>query len=157
MAKSDTKGTDFKSIMGKLESTFETYLVNKAPFQLPAGAKEAIVKYGPWITLILLILALPALLFAFGLGTLIAPFAFLGGVKAGVNFGLGMIFSAVILIIEAIAIPGLFKRAVSSWRLMYYAALLGGVQSLISFNLGGLIIGTGISLYILFQIKSYYK
>ncbi|PIQ72655.1 chromate transporter [Candidatus Roizmanbacteria bacterium CG_4_10_14_0_2_um_filter_36_35] len=157
MAKSDTKGTDFKSMMGKLENTLETYLVDKAPFQLPAGAKEVIVKYGPWITLILLILALPAILFTFGLGTLVAPFAFLGGMKAGVNFGIGMIFSAVVLVIEAIAIPGLFKRAVSSWRLMYYAALLGGVESLISFNLRGLIIGTGISLYILFQIKSYYK
>lgn len=157
MVKSDTKGTDFKSMMGKLENTLETYLVDKAPFQLPTGVKEAIVKYGPWITLILLILALPAILFTFGLGTLVAPFAFLGGVKAGVNFGIGIVFSAVVLVIEAIAIPGLFKRAASAWRLMYYASLLGGVQSLISFNLGGLVIGTGISLYILFQIKSYYK
>lgn len=157
MAKSDAKNADFKSMMGKLEDTLETYLVDKAPFQLPTGAKEAIVKYGPWITLVLLVLALPAILFAFGLGTLLAPFAFLGGVGAGVNFGVGLVFSAVVLVIEAIAIPGLFKRVASAWRLMYYATLLGGVQNLISFNLGGLVIGTLISLYILFQIKSYYK
>jgi len=157
MAKTATKNTDFKEMMGKLDETLETYLVDKAPYQLPTGVKEAIVKYGPWITLILLILALPAILFAFGLGTILAPFAFLGGVGAGVNFGVGLVFSAVVLVIEAIAIPGLFKRSASAWRLMYYAALLGGVQNLISFNLGGLIIGTLISLYILFQIKNYYK
>ncbi|KKQ23535.1 MAG: hypothetical protein US40_C0013G0020 [Candidatus Roizmanbacteria bacterium GW2011_GWC2_37_13] len=157
MAKSDEKSADLKSMMGRLEDTLTTYLVDKAPFQLPSGAKEAIVKYGPWITLILLILALPALLFAFGLGTFLAPFAFLGGLQAGVSYGFGMVFSAVILVLEALAIPGLFKRKLSAWRLIYYGALLGGVQSVLSFNLGGLVIGTGISLYILFQIKSYYK
>lgn len=157
MAKSDTKNADFKEMMKKLDDTFSTYLVDKAPFQLPTGAKEAIVKYGPWIVLILLVLALPAILFAFGLGTILAPFAFLGGVGAGVNFGVGLVFSAAVLVIEAIAIPGLFKRTAASWRLMYYATLLGAVQNIISFNLGGLVIGTLISLYVLFQIKSYYK
>ncbi len=157
MAKSDTKNADFKSMMGQLEGTLETYLIDKAPFQLPEGAKEAIVKYGPWITLVLLVLALPAILFAFGLGTILAPFAFLGGIGSGVNFGVGLVFSAVVLVVEAIAIPGLFKRSMSAWRLMFYATLLGGVQNLISFNLGGLVIGTLVSLYILFQIRSYYK
>lgn len=157
MAKSDTKNADFKSMMGNLEDTLKMYLVDKAPFQLPEGAKEAIVKYGPWITLVLLVLALPAILFAFGLGTILAPFAFLGGVGAGVNFGVGLIFSAVVLVIEALAIPGLFKRSMSAWRLMFYATLLGGVQNVIGFNLGGLVIGTLLSLYILFQIRGYYK
>lgn len=150
-------GTDFMSQVGKLEDTLETYLVDKAPFQLPTGAKEFIVKYGPWIALVMLVLSLPMILLAFGLGALVAPFALLGGVQAGVGFGLGMIFSLGMIIIEAIAIPGLFKRKLSAWRLMYYSTLLGGIQALISFNLGGLVIGTGLSLYILFQIKSYYK
>jgi hypothetical protein len=145
------------SQLGKLEDTLETYLVDKAPFQLPKGAKEFIVKYGPWIALVMLVLSLPMILLAFGLGALVAPFALLGGVQASVGFGLGMIFSLGMIVIEAIAIPGLFKRKLSAWRLMYYSALLGGVQALISFNLGGLVIGTGLSLYILFQIKSYYK
>ena len=156
MAKTASSG-DLKSGLGRLESTLEVYFVDKAPFQLPAGAKEFIVKYGPWITLILLILTLPALLLAFGLGALVARFAFLGGLQAGVSYGVGMIFSAVILVMEAFAIPGLLKRKLGGWRLMYWAALLGAVENLISFNLGGLIIGTLLSLYIIFQVKSYYK
>ena len=40
------------------------YLVQKAPFQIPDGGREWIVKYGPWIAVVLLILTLPPLLFA---------------------------------------------------------------------------------------------
>ncbi len=94
---------------------------------------------------------------AFGLGALVAPFVVMGGVQAAAGFGLGMVFSIAMLVLEAIAIPGLFKRKLSAWKLMFYASLLGGVQALITFNLGGLVIGTGLSLYVLFQIKSYYK
>lgn len=146
-----------KSGLGGLEKTLEVYLVDKAPFQLPDGAKEFMVKYGPWIILVLLVLSLPALLLAFGLGTLVAPFAFLGGLQAGVTYGVGMIFSVVVLVMEALALPGLFGRKMSGWRMMFYATLVGAVQNVITFSLGGLVIGTLLSLYILFQIKSYYK
>ena len=44
------------------------YLVKKAPFQIPDTAKEWIVQFGPWITVVLLILTLPILLFALGIG-----------------------------------------------------------------------------------------
>ena len=37
------------------------YLVKKAPFQLPDAAKEIIVKFGPWITVVLLILTILSL------------------------------------------------------------------------------------------------
>lgn len=157
MAKSDGKNTDFKKMMAQLEDTLETYLINKAPYQLPENVKEAIVNYGPWINLVLLIMALPAILFAFGLGAIFTPFTFLGGIQAGINFGLTIIFSAFVLVLQGLAMPGLFKRAAFSWRLLYYATLISAVENLISFNLGGLVIGTLLSLYILFQIKSYYK
>lgn len=157
MAKSDTKNVDFKEMMSKLDSTLEMYLVDKAPYQLPDNIKEAIVRYGPWITLVLLIITLPAILFAFGLGAIFSPFAFLGGIQAGVNFGLTIIFSFIVLVLQGLAIPGLFKRTAFSWKLLYYATLISAVENLISFNLGGLVIGTLFSLYILFQIKSYYR
>lgn len=148
---------DLKSLLGQLEDTLEVYLVDKAPFQLPENIKELIVKFAPWISLIVLVVTLPAILLSFGLGTVFAPFAFLGGIQAGVSFGFGMIFGAVILVIQALAIPGLFKRLRSAWNLLFYASLLGAVQNVLSFNLGGLVIGTLLSLYFLFQVKSYYK
>ena len=38
-----------KDIIGFLDY----YLVTKAPFQLPMNIKEGIVKYGPWIAVVL--------------------------------------------------------------------------------------------------------
>ena len=156
MAKTEAKNADWQMSLKNLEDWFELYLVKKAP-GIPYKFKEIIVKLAPWLTLIFFVLSLPVILFTLGLGTILAPFTFLAGVKAGMSFGLGLVFTAACLVLEAIAIPGLFKRTIQAWRLVYYAALLGGVQSLFSFNLGGLIIGTGISLYLLFQVKSYYK
>ena len=59
--------------------------------------------------------------------------------------------------LQVMAIPGLFKRKIKSWRLLFYISLISALLSLVKFDLGGLIVGTGISWYILFQIKSYYK
>ncbi len=50
------------------------YLVRKAPFQLPDNVREWIVKFGPWIALVLLVLSLPPLLFVLGIGTVLMPF-----------------------------------------------------------------------------------
>jgi len=56
-----------------------------------------------------------------------------------------------------VALPGLFKRKLSAWRLMYYSSLVGVLQALLAVNLGGLIIGATLSFYCLFQIKPLYK
>jgi len=40
---------------------------------------------------------------------------------------------------------------------MYWISLINAVSSLLKMDLGGLIIGTGLSWYVLFQIKEYYK
>lgn len=148
--------TDFKATLSGLESTLKVYLVDKAP-SIPENIKEIIVKFSPWLALIFFVLSLPAILFALGIGTIFTPFSYLGGLRVGMSYTIGMIFTAAVLVIEAIAIPGLFKRKISAWKLLFYASLLSGIQALISFNLGGLIIGTGLSLYILFQVRSYYK
>jgi hypothetical protein len=54
------------------------YLVQKAPFQIPDGVREIIVKFGPWITLVLLVLMLPPLLLVLGVGTVLVPFGGIG-------------------------------------------------------------------------------
>jgi len=150
------KTNDFSSMMKTLDDTLELYLVKKAP-SIPENIKEFIVKFSPWITVILLVISLPAILLALGVGTIATPFAYLGGLRFGFSYTISLLFTAAILVIEAIAIPGLFKRSMSAWKLLFYASLISALQSLISFNLGGLIIGTGLSLYVLYQVKSYYK
>ena len=128
------------------------YLVTKAPFQLPMAAKEAIVKYGPWVAVVLLIFALPALLVVLGIGTAFIPFA--GPVYAT---GYLTLISIVQIGLLIAALPGLFARKMQGWRLMFYSRLLAIVGLLLS----GLIVNTIlvglISLYILFQVRSLYE
>ena len=150
------KSKDFKSYLKQLEDLLSEYLVKKAP-ALPANIKEAIVNFAPWVTLVVLILTLPVVLAVFGLGAFFAPFSFLGGITAGTNYLLTILFSGVQLVLEAMAIPGLFKKSRAAWNLVFYAALVGAVQNIVTFNLGGLLIGTLLSLYILFQVREYYK
>ncbi len=152
-----TNPSDLKTMLKKLEDFFELYLVTKAPFSLPSNWKEVIVKVAPWLTLVVIILALPLILAVLGLGAILAPLSFLGGVSAGVTSLLTTIITAVSLVLEAIALPGLFKRTKQAWYLVYYSTLLASLTNIISFNLGGFVIGTVLSLYVLFQIKSYYK
>lgn len=152
-----TKSADLKSAMTQLEGTLETYLVDKAPFTIPSEWKELIVKFAPWISVVMMIVTLPAVLAVLGLGAAVMPFSYLGGMKFGFSYTVGFLFSIVMLVLEALAIPGLFKRSEKGWRLVFYASLLGAVENLLTFNLGGLVIGGLISMYILFQVKSYYK
>lgn len=148
--------TNYKSYLKQLEDFLYEYLVKKAP-PLPTNIKEVIVKFAPWVTLVIFILTLPAIALLFGLGALVAPFSFMGGITAGTNTILTLVFSAVQIVLEAMAIPGLFKNSRKAWDLLYYATLVGALQNLIIFNLGGLVVGGLLSLYILFQVREHYK
>jgi hypothetical protein len=150
-----TSNPDAKSPFQQLEDVLQLYLVEKAP-ALPSGWKEVLVKIIPWIILVVIIFTLPAVLFAFGLGTLLAPFGFLAGVGAGFVYLISMALAAVVLILEALALSGLFNRTRKGWTFAYYAALVGGVSNILSLSIGGLV-GTLIGLYILFQIREHYQ
>ena len=146
----DTRASEApKDLIGFLDF----YLVKKAPFQIPDGGREVIVKFGPWITLILLILWLPILLVALGLGTILIPFGG-GGYAAG--FGVLTLFVIVQIGLMIAALPGLFNRRMAGWRLLFYAQLVGIVYSLLSGAVvSGLLFGL-IALYILFQVRPLY-
>lgn len=150
------------STLTGLEGFFDTYLRVKAPFQLPAGAKEFIVKYGPWITLVVIIIAaitiIPLTLLALGITAATLPFAVVAGYGHNTMMGFVQIgFGIATLVLEAIAIPGLLKRKLSAWKLVYYASLLSALGSLLSLSILSLVIGLLVSMYILFQIREYYK
>lgn len=139
-----------KDLIGFLDH----YLVQKAPFQLPPNVKEWIVKFGPWIAVVLLILALPPLLFILGIGTILMPF---GGVGYATGFGL----RAIVLLIEVgllvAALPGLSARKMSGWRLLFYSQIAAIVFSILTGSIvAGLLIGL-IVMYILFQIRPLYQ
>ena len=129
------------------------YLVQKAPFQLPGQFKEFIVKFGPWITVVLLVLTLPPLLLVLGLGTAFIPFG-------GIGYAAGFTYLTVVLLIQiglmVAALPGLFARKMSGWTLLFYSQLAGIAFSLLSGSIVGAVIGGLIGLYILFQVRTLY-
>ena len=136
------------------EGFLNHYFVTKAPFQIPDGGREAIVKYGPWIVVVLLVLSLPALLVILGVGTALVPF---GGVGYATGFGLAAIGLCVQLALQVMALPGLFARKMSGWRLMFYAQIVGVVTSLLSGAIVAAILGALIGFYLLFQVRGLYR
>ncbi len=130
----------------QIEKTLDLYFGKKAP-PIPENIKEILVKYYPYLIILAIALTFPSLLLAFGLR----------GFGVAYNFSLWGLFALAALVLEAIAIPGLLKRTRQSWEYMFYASLISLLSSLLSFNLGSLIIGGAISFYLLFQIRSYYK
>ena len=140
----------------QLESVLELYLVKKAP-ALPENVKEIIVKYSPYLAILGLVLSVPSIITLLGLGGLINRYAYLSGVYYGPSFSISVIFLVISTVLMGLSIPGLFARKVSAWNLMFYSSLVNAVYNLIRFDLGSLIIGAAISLYFLFQVKSYYR
>ncbi|MFA6532465.1 MAG: chromate transporter [Patescibacteria group bacterium] len=162
MAKTATGDTDFKGMFGKLEVILEEYLVEKAPFQLPKNVKEIIVKFSPYLAILGVVMGIPGVLALLGAGTILAPLGLVGGMMTGrpfLGFGyiISVVFLGVMIVLEGLAIPGLFSRSKKGWTFIYWSALVGVVQNIISFNIGGLVIGGLISMYFLFQVKEYYK
>lgn len=130
------------------------YLVQKAPFQLPDGVREFLVRYGPWIMLVLMVLSLPAILFVLGLGTIAMPF---GGVGYATGFGVAAIAMIATFVLNALALPGLFARKMSGWTLLFYGELVSIASSLLQGAVVSAVIGGVIGLYILFQVRTLYK
>jgi hypothetical protein len=143
-------------ILKSLEDFFQKYLVDKAPFHLPEKAKETIVKISPWISLILLIIALPILLAAFGVSLILAPAYLMATHSFGANFWIAWLFILATVVLEAMAISPLMKRQIRGWRFVYWGMLLSVVSNILNVSVGGLV-GNVIGLYILFQIKNKYQ
>ncbi len=144
--------------MDGLMKTFDLYLVKKAPV-LPKNIKEVLVNFAPWLEIIGVIMTLPGIMALWGFNAMMYGTSYGGYVAArsGFNFTLPVIFLIANFVLMLLSIPGLFKRSKMGWNYVYYSVLVGAIYSLITMQLFGLIVGTTISLYLLFQVKSYYK
>ena len=73
---SRTSSNDLNTTVSQANNFLEDLFLHKAP-AIPVNVKEAIVKYGPYATLIVLLFSLPGLLFLIGIGSLFAPLPFM--------------------------------------------------------------------------------
>lgn len=164
--------------LAPLEKALDGALGEKAPYKIPKEGREAIVKYSPWISLVV---GLFSLFSAFSLwraahrvselvdyaNKLTASFG--GPVQntrnLGIMFWLTIVFLIVTGVLALLAFPGLQARKKTGWNLMFYSSLAGLAYSVVSLfydgagfsSFIGTVIGTVLGLYILFQVRSYYK
>lgn len=132
-----------------LEAQLAPLFTIKAPFQLPEAWKEAIVKYGPWIALILV----PLSLFAIGLSTIAGIFSLF---TVQFFYALSLLLSIIGMVLNLIAIKPLFDRKKLGWDLTFYAWLLSMLSSVVAFHIFGLVLGFLIGGFFLFQIRDKY-
>jgi len=142
--------------MDKLENFLAIYLVKKAPFTIPTSARIKIVAFAPWIVLVIAIMFLPLLMALLGLNFMFfAPaWSMMGSHMYG--WGTATVIALIPFALEVLALPGLFKKKKYAWKLLMYSSLIAIVQNVLFFSIGG-ILGGVIGLYILFQVKEYYK
>ncbi len=139
-----------------LEPELAPYFTSKAPFQFPINFREGFVKYWPIVTLVLLILGIPAILAFLGIGAALVPVSFMGGVGAGVGYTITMILSLIGLVLSILALPGLFNRKRSGWVFSYYAQLISILTSVFSISIFGILLGL-LFMMLLFQVRDYYN
>lgn len=139
--------------MNKLIETLDGYFGKKAP-QLPAEVKEFIVKVSPYLAILSAVLAAPAVLALLGLSSM---FGFLPYMAAANGLGISVIVSIAVIVLNVMAIPGLFKRAMSGWNFVFYGLAVSALGSLLMGNIVNALIGLVIGFYFLFQVRPLYK
>jgi hypothetical protein len=99
--------------------------------------------------------------FLMSLGLLVAILPLLRSGYYGYSYNYGFrfwnLFGLVAMVLQIMAIPGLFKTTKAAWNLMFYASLVSILSSLFSSGLISAAIGAMISWYFLFQIRKFYK
>lgn len=160
--------------MHQLENKLSGLFTKTIPYQLPESARTLIVKYLPWFALVGGIISVFAALGMYkatmDLGAaqqvneLFYPYAYrqaLGEIGPMIWAAIGLLL--VQSVIFFMAFPVLKTHQRRGWELLYWASLLSAVYSLVyllaRFDTGsfvGSLLGAGISLYILFQIRGYY-
>lgn len=136
-----------------LETTLEKYFGKQAP-QLPKGIKKIIVDFGPWLLILGLLLSLPNLITYFGFSSVYPRYYMWRRSTLGM---VSVVISLVTYGFSIAALPGLLKKSIKGWRLMFYSSLISLLNPLITLNLISLAVSAVISWYVLFQIKSSYK
>lgn len=142
--------SDFYGMLDKI-------FVGMAPIQLPKPLKEWIVKYGPWVILLVLGIFLPVILGALGISAIILPFSTSISPKISAGLSVQLIFYIVELGLLIAALPGLFARKMQGWKLVLFAVLANFVIDLFDLHVINALVTVIVGLYVAFQVRSYYK
>lgn len=143
--------------MKDIENTLSTYFVNKAP-KIPEDLQALMVQYGPYILIVFTILSFMSILSSFGIYSF-GTSRFLRMMNPAYSFmyQVQIIFTIIMTVLTALAIPGLMNKKKSGWDWLFRATIVSVVFYIVTLNLIGLLIGAGLSLYVLLQIRHHYS
>lgn len=132
-----------------LEAELEPIFTKQLP-PFPENIKDLFVKIAPFLAIIGVVFGILGV----GITAILSPFAWFAG---SIMYGLGMVFLLVMVVLEALAIPGLFNQKKDGWKYMYYAQFVGVLYNLFMGHWLSGLIGAFIGFWILFQIKEKYS
>jgi hypothetical protein len=144
------------AIIEKIEKAFSA-LFAKAP-AMPKEAKDSLVQFIPWITLIFTIILIPTLIAIFRYSSITSRIAY----EFGVGYGTFDVVLAVViflpsLVLQGLSVPGLLNKSKSKgWNLLFLGVLIGSIYSIVTLNVLALV-GDLIFVYVLFQIRESYN
>jgi hypothetical protein len=160
-----------------LEKQLNDVMVKNAPYQLPKALKEWMVKYAPWIALIVGIIGLWSAWTLWQLSRVtdsLVDYAnslsktFGTPVPVAHSLNIFWYLALIVLVIQSVmqiaAFTGLREKRKNGWNWLFYSALLNVLTAVFYIFVDGRgvvsfiwsLIGTVIGLYFLFQIRSYY-
>ncbi len=150
----------------------------KAAPKLPENAKKTLVAWLPWLNLIGGLFALSSAYWLYHWAHLANSLvnytnslseAFGGPKVSSSRWSVGLYIALAVLAVEAVmyiaAFPGLKAHKKAGWNFLFYALLLNTVYGIVTMftdygggsNLIGLVIGTVVGLYFLFQVRDVYS
>lgn len=156
----------FSGPLASFEAWLYDMLYTKVPFKLPKSVQDVLVQFGPWITLIIAIVSVPAVLAIFGFGAMVSYYGALVGVTYNPMHYIAIAVLVVQIVMMLLAVSPLLKRERKGWQLLFYSSTISVAYSLFDslgsgyFAIVGLIwglIGAAISYYVIFQIRAHYK
>lgn len=133
---------------GSVEQTLEQHLGAASKLQLPENMRENFVRFLPWVALLFLPVHFAAVLLLLGVSALATLVGSPSIISALVSVG--------VLVLDVIALPGLFARKRQGWAFFTYAIAVGALSDLLSFSIFGLVISAAL-LWFSFQVKYQYR
>lgn len=150
----DTNENPIPGAPAILEKELEPFFLNTLP-PLPVNLKEGLVKYWPWVLLVLLILTSVMLLTVLGMASSLNASLNASGMPVGTFYYVWLLVAIGSVVLSILGLMGLFKKSRQGWVFIYYAQWLTVLSHILNFDVLGILLSF-LWIYFLYQIRSYY-
>lgn len=150
----DTNENPIPGAPAILEKELEPFFLKTLP-PLPDNLKEGLVKYWPWVLLVLLVLSVPMLLALLGMSAALNSAMATSGMPGGTLYYVWIVIFLGSMGLTILGLMGLFKKTRQGWVFMYYAQWLTVISHILFLSIFGILMSF-VWIYFLYQIRSYY-